>query len=804
MPLTSFVGREAELAEVSHLLSSTRLVTLVGAGGIGKTRLAVEVASGIAAGQGTEVALVDLAPLRDATLVPQAVASAVGIHLAGGSPLDNLIAGLRPRHLLMILDNCEHVVGACAELVASMLRRCPELRIVASSREVLGVDGEVIVRVAPLQLPGDGLEETPEAVARSEAAQLFIERARLAQPRFALDEQTAAHVARICRRLDGIPLAIELAAARVRVFGPGEIAARLDDRFRLLVGGSRTAPARHQTLRAAVDWSYELLSDHERHLFERLAVFAGGCTLEATEAVCCDDGLDRSDVLDLLTHLVDRSLVVVEPPDRLAQTRFHLLETLRAYGLERLTERSQAEQLQKRHAAWMLEQAEQAKRAFRGPEQGRWLVWAAREHDNLRAALGWAIARERTVLAQRLAAALWWSWVVHQQWGEGLDWVQRVLALPDDGRPGHERVELLQAAATLSIQRGEVTSSRVVRWLEESLAMAQLIGDDELVLAARGWLGMVWEFGGRVEHAPEVSLAELLAEARRIGHRFGEVRGLVALARRALRDGDLGAATALQEEAIDVARVAGDTWSLASALNDLGDMERTAGRHARAGERYAESLALFAELGLDEQPSLVHNLGYVALAAGDAPLARARFTGALRQFRRFGGQAGMAECLVGLGAVAAAEGRPAEAARLFGAGEAALQVLGTQLWPSNRPDYERWSTRARGSLAAPAFGRASTEGRRWPLELAVTFALEGRRVDGAARRHSLAAQRLTPRELEVARLASQGFTNRQIAEALVISERTAVNHLQHGLEKLHLRSRTQLAARAAELGIQPA
>ena len=800
--LTSFIGREAELAEVSRLLGVTRLVTLVGAGGIGKSRLALEVAGRVEASEAAEIALVELAPLRDAALVPQAVASRLGIRLAGGPALDDLAGALRPRRLLVLLDNCEHLVGACAELAAGLLRRCPELRILATSREVLGVAGEVIVRVAPLEVPGDDAEVALEDVARSEAARLFVERASLARPSFALDVHNSAHVARICRRLDGIPLAIELAAARVRVLGPAEIAARLEDRFRLLVGGSRATPARHQTLRAAVEWSYDLLGEGERRLFERLAVFAGGCTLAAAEAVCSDQGIDASEVLDLLSRLVDRSLVLAEPPDGLGETRYHMLETLRVYGLERLAERGEAEPVRGRLAAWLVERAEQADRSFRGPQQGRWLRWAEREHDNLRAALAWAIERDQAELPQRLAGALWWSWAVHQRWGEGLDWVQQVLALPDAGQPRRARAVLLLGATTLVILRGEVTSNRVHRWLKECLAIGQVLGDDELVLAAHGWMGLVRAFGGQVEGVPEVSLEDLLADARRIGHRFGEVRSLMALAQRALRGGDLTAATALQEQAIEVARTAGDVWSLATALNELGDLERARGGHPRAGALYEESVALFAELGLDDQPSLTHNLGYVALAAGDSSGAWARFTGALSQFRRLGGQAGLAECLIGLGAVAAAEGRAAEAARLFGAGEAALAALGTQLWPSNRPDYERWYARARSSLAAPAFARARAEGRRWPLERAVGWALERRAADAATHRRSPAAG-LTPREREVAQLAARGLSNRQIAEALVITERTAANHLQHSLEKLDLHSRTQLAARAAEFGLAP-
>lgn len=814
--LSSFLGRDAEIAELQRLLGTTRLLTLTGSGGVGKTRLALNTAAGLLGVAADAVWLVDLAPLSDPLLVPQAVAQAAGVREEPGRPLlATLATALGVGRVLLVLDNCEHLVGACAHLAEELLRACPDLRVLATSREPLGVPGEVAWLVPSLDLPAAGADVSREELGRSPAVQLFVERARAARPGFALTGENGPAVAEICRRLDGIPLAIELAAARVRILAPDEIAARLGDRFRLLAGGSRTAPPRQQTLRAAVDWSYDLLTEPARRLFERLAVFAGGFTLDAAEAVCAGGEIETDGILDLLSRLVDRSLVLAEPQDGpgdgIEATRYRLLETLRAYGADRLAERGEADRVRARHTAWLAEMAEQADRAFRGPEQARWLRWAEREHDNARAALAWALEREEAELAVRLTASLAWSWLVHLRWSEGLDWAQRVLALPR-AAPTRELGLLLAHAVELAVFRGDLASNRpsgdlraVGRWIEECLAIGEALHDDELVLSAYGMSLMVREFGLELEELPQVSVEEAQALARRVGNTWGECRGLEKLARQALRAGDLDSASARLSEAAELARRTGDTYSLALALNELGDVERARGAHPRAGALYEESRRLFADLGLGAQPYLVHNLGYVALAAGDCVGATAHFMQALTQYRRLGEGRGVGECLIGFGAVAAAEGRAADAARLFGAGDAALEELGTQLWPSNRPDFERWLARARRGLAGRDFDRAWADGRLLSLEQAIVLALESGTARAAtARPIEDDAPGLTPREREVARLAAQGLTNRQIAEALVITEKTAANHLQRVLDKLDLHSRAQLAARAAEFGLAPA
>ncbi len=809
--ISSFLGRRAEAAEVRRLLTTTRLLTLTGTGGVGKTRLALHVVADLLGDVADSAWWVELAPLADPTLVPQAVAEATGVREEPGQPLlVTLARALGFGAVLLVLDNCEHLVDACARLVEHLLRVCPDLRILTTSREPLGVSGEVAWRVPSLALPAGGDDLSADDLARYEALQLFVERAQAAHPGFVPTEQNAPAVLELCQRLDGIPLAIELAAARVRALTPEEIATRLGDRFRLLSGGGRTAPPRHQALRAVVDWSYNLLTEAERRLFERLSVFAGGFTLEAAETVCTGGAIEATAILDLLSRLVDRSVVLVEHQGETGTTRYRLLETLRDYGRERLAAHGEADQVRERHATWMVELAQQAQRGFRGPEQSRWLRWAEREHDNVRAALAWALEREEVELAVRLAAALSWSWLLHQRWSEGLDWAGRVLALSRP-EPTRERALLLRGAVELTAFRGDLTSNRpsgnlgaVRRWVEEYLEIGETLGDDELVLGGHGMMGLLREFGISLEGKPELSPEEMQGLARRIGHTWGECRGLEAQARDALRTADLEAAGAHLSEAVRLARGVGDTWSLAMALNELGDVERVRGAYPRSGALYEESLALFAQLGLGPQPNLVHNLGYVALAGGDYAGASARFAEALTQFRRLGESRGAAECLMGFGAVAAAEGRAADAARLFGAGEAALEALGTGFWPANRADCERWESRARRSLGPSAFERARTEGQLLSLEHITTLVLE-RGAARAAMPHPAQHKPpgLTPREREVAQMAARGLTNRQIADALVITEKTAANHLQHVLDKLDLHTRTQLAARAVEFGFSP-
>ncbi len=425
--LSSFIGRERAIAELKGLLSTTRLLTLTGAGGSGKTRLALQMATNLLADFEHGVWWVELAALTDPTLVPQQVASSLGISEQPGRQLmDTLSDALQPKKLLLVLDNCEHLIAACAQLVETLLRSCADLRILTTSREAFTIPGETIWPVPSLGVP-DAYHLPPrEGLVKYEAVHLFIERAVSVLPTFRLTQENASALAQVCRRLDGLPLAIELAAARVKVLSVEQIAARLDDSYRLLAGGSRTALPRQQTLQATIDWSHHLLSEKERILFRRLSVFMGGFTLEAAEAVCAGNGIEQDEVLDLLSHLIDKSLVAVA--QRSGEARYRLLETIRQYGQDKLQEFGEAANLRRNHCDWYVGLSERAESEILGARQGSWFDRLEVEHDNLRAALGWSLEQKEAETAARMGAAIWRFWLLRGYMSEGRRWLERALA----------------------------------------------------------------------------------------------------------------------------------------------------------------------------------------------------------------------------------------------------------------------------------------------------------------------------------------------------------------------------------------
>jgi predicted ATPase/DNA-binding CsgD family transcriptional regulator len=795
--LSTFIGRDLECASMARLLWTTPLLTLVGPGGVGKTRLALHVAGALAEDFADGVWLIELGRVFDPVGVPHAVTQAVGAReQPGRPPIETLSDALSSSSALLVLDNCEHLIDACARLADDLLRSCVQLRILATSREPLGVAGEVLWRVPPLALP------EPASTDPSDAVQLFVERAGATAPGFELTDDNRGAVVEICRRLDGLPLAIELAAARTRVLSPPEIANRLGERFDLLVGGSRTAPPRQQTLEATVNWSYDLLSVAEQRLFEHLAVFADGFTLAAVEAIEPSEG--RTDVLDRLSQLVDRSLVTIEPSG-LDSTRYRLLETMRAYAWERLVASGDAEQVQHRLANWIVLMAGQAASAFHGPEQVRWLRWAEGEHANITSALEWLIDRQEAVAAMGVVAGLWWSWFQHGRWHEGTRWFERCLALPGASARTAARARVLAAAGAVAlVGGGDVPRGR--HWLEEGLSIGLEVGDPVAIINARSLLNEVFasRAGPDIEQVEQRAL-ELLDYARRVGNTWQENRVLVRLAGIALEHGDVESGRARLEQALNVARAADDGWSLAMTLVALGDLERSQDEHPRAGALYEESLAAFGAIGLAEHPRdrpyLLHNLGYVALAGGHLDRAANLFADALEGNLQAADRRGIAECLIGIGATAAAMGDAPRGVQLFAAGETRLAAANLELWPSNRRDYERWRRVATEILGGDAFERAWSTGALMSIEDALALARIGLPVTAKANRASLSS--LTPRETDVARLVVSGLTNRQIGEALVITEKTAANHVQRILDKLGAHSRTQLAARSASLGLEP-
>ena len=473
---TSFIGRDKELAELKRLLAKARLLTFTGSGGCGKTRLSLQVAADSLERFPDGVWLVELAPLADPGLVAQTIATALGLKETPGKPIvQTLTEHLEDKRLLLLLDNCEHLLDGCAKLVDTLLGKLPQVRILASSREALGIGGEQSYRVPSLSLPDLKQAHTPTSVAPFEAVQLFSERAILSRPDFQITPQNAAALVSICHRLDGIPLAIELAAARVRSLSVEEINRKLDQRFRLLTGGSRTALPRQQTLRSLIDWSYDLLNASEKLLLQRVSVFAGGWTMEAAECVCIGAGVENAEVLDLMTSLADKSLVLAEEGD--GQMRYRLLETVRQYAREKLIESGNGEALRERHRDYFLALAKQAQPKMMGIEHATWLRRLEDEHENLRAALDWSQMEERSDAGLQLCAALHRFWWARGYLSEGREWCIRALGKAGAEAQTQERADALNVAGVLAYHQGDYPAARASD--EESLADSAAIGRSE-------------------------------------------------------------------------------------------------------------------------------------------------------------------------------------------------------------------------------------------------------------------------------------------------------------------------------------
>lgn len=606
LELTSFVGREREMEEVKRLLKSNRLLTLTGPGSCGKTRLALRAAEDLTEGFEDGAWWVGLSSLADPELIPQAVALALGVReLAGRDMIETLSRHLEARTILLVLDNCEHLVETSAELAGRLLGACPELRVLATSRETLGVGGEAVFGVPPLSMPDRGSLPSAEELVRYEAARLFVERAGSAGSGFVLDECNAPAVARLCQGLDGLPLAIELAASRARVLSAQQIAERLDDRFGLLITGPRTAQSRHRTLRATVDWSHDLLPEKEKILFKRASVFAGGFSLPAAEAVCSGEGVEGHEVLDLLGGVVDRSLVVAQ--ERGGEVRYRLLETIRQYASEKLEASEEAEAVRERHAKFFLRFAGEAEPHLNGGDRGARLGRVRAEHDNLRAALSWSLRKSEDT-GLRMAGDLFWFWFHSGYWSEGRRWLEGALA----GAPARTapRAKALYGAGFLAWTQGDHAAAR--SQLEESVGLWRELGDGQGLAHALHILGM--ELLGQGEHAAALSLAEESVRIFREGEDdFGLAISLASLGVVALNGGDHATARAILEESVAICQRIGDRWAISLALRNLGISAFREGDLRRAEALLKESLVVLRELG--EKWFITRSLEHLAVVA---------------------------------------------------------------------------------------------------------------------------------------------------------------------------------------------
>ena len=797
--ITSFIGREREIQDIRALLDSTPLVTLTGAAGVGKTRLALEVVSRLAHPAPTDIRFVDLAPITDPSLVASAVLTSVGATELPGQPAaTSLLHALANRHALILLDNCEHLVEPCAHLVDALIQRCPSARVLATSREPLAVAGEVVWRVPSLAVPDPENRQSLERFERYETVRLFLDRARAADPHFSLDATSGPAVALICHRLDGIPLAIELAAARVRVLSAPQIASRLDDRFRLLTTSSRTALPRHQTLRALLDWSHDLLTEPEQTLFRRLAVFPASFVLDAAEAVCSDEHtISPPDVLDLLTGLVDKSLVVLE--DRGEERRYRLLESLRQYAEEKLRDAGEDTTLRDRHLDWCIALAAAPHQFQPVQDSARFDIARARfeaEVESVRAALAWgATAPHRA--ARALAIISRYSFMSIRPRSEAIARAEALLATA----PERTRT---RAGALLFLdhhKRQNHDFAGAVRAAQEAAAIAQEIGDEALARQAASRVALAKANLGDVKTAA-AELERLLDQARqrdsdRRVEQLARDLGVVSLAA-----GDLPRARAALTESREVGqrhaspfatrsrmlltvadRLAGDLRAARTALEALRE-ER--------GERRGQServwigevpldLAL-ANLARDEGHFLeAHQL---LLHLADALIGPAEL-----------GQLSYPLCMLGMLYVAA--GDPERGATIIAACAPETGPIGTVHVPEVRVEAPLFLARARAALGAARFDAAWTRGRALSLVQALDLARATPTEHAAPSPPTTAARTatsLSPREVQVAALVARGLTNREIAAQLVVTEHTAMRHVEHILNKLGLRSRTEIAA----------
>jgi non-specific serine/threonine protein kinase len=824
--LSSFVGRKREIAEVKGLLSEYRLLTLTGAGGGGKTRLALQVAGEMQAEFPDGVWLVEFAPLADGDLAPQALAAVLGVREESGEPLSQTVARhLGGREGLLLFDNCEHIVAACARLAATLLATCPGVRLLATSREPLGVTGEGVWVVPPLSLPPpqpwrgpDAAVESLIAYRTSEAIQLFVARARAAAPSFELTPDNAPWVAEVCRRLDGIPLALELAAARLRALSARQIAEHLDDRFQLLTSRLRTVPQRHQTLEAALEWSHELLSIKEQTLFRRLSVFAGGWSLAAAEAVCADHDLAPSEMLDLLSNLVDKSLVVVEsrPGDR----RYHFLETIRQYAQRRL-DAGESEASRNRHLAYYLQWVEAAAPNLFVSIQPEWLAEFDAEHDNLRAALDWSLSApgaEESGL--RLAAACWKYWRLRGFYSEGRERLLASLGRESTQGRTAARAWALLRMSNLAYIQGDFPA--VGSPAEEALAIFR-----ELGLGISEGAGLALDVLG--ELATEMGdfttadrlFEEALAIFQEIKDEFGTADMLMQLGWSAMRAGDYNRAEGYLNESLPVFHKLDDRHMLGFNLSGLGELAVRQGRLTRANEYLEESLAVRREI--NEQWGIaasLGSLGWVAMLQGDFGRMRDHLAESMAIRVALDNQSGLAWCLEkmaeGIARQAASLPRArrgpvlARAVCLLGAAETLRRPIGSVIDPADQADYERGRQTLRAALGDAAFDAAWAEGSglspRQAIDVSVAHLPLPDEAAALARPRDLKLDYggLTERERETAGLIAQGLSNREIAAAMTVGVKTVETYVSRILGKLGFSSRVQIATWAIEKGLSQA
>jgi non-specific serine/threonine protein kinase len=746
--LTSFVGRRAELSDVRQALETGRLVTLIGAGGVGKTRLAQRAASAARRAFRDGAWLVDVSPLRDEALLAPTIAAALGLQSRTTRWAPAVLSEqLANRALLLVLDNCEHMSDACAVVVEALLTRCPEVRVLATSRQPLDIPGEYLLAVHPLEAPGYGDRcVAPVELRRFDAVTLFVERARALEPRFELTQENAEAVAELCYRLDGLPLAVELAAARVRHLSPQQMLDRLEPGYDLLSSRSSVTPPRQRSLRSLVEWSHDLCDASERLLWARLSVFAGGFGAEAAEAVCAGGELPREAVLPALASLVDKSVVVSAPGE--PEVRFHMLEVIRAFGSERLVAAGEEADIRRAHRDhfWHAVAADYPR--WFGPNQLRQLRWCRVERDNLRSAIDFSLQAGEAAAAAVLATALAGEAIISGLHAEGLHWIDRVRIEPLV--PALERARLLWVGASCALQQGDLEAAGPL--LDEAFGLASELGDHHETAMAVAYRGTVLLMQGRVDDALDV-FQRALSSDELDDDPLPRALVTVGMAAAVGQRGDVDRAVTWCREAIAISEACSDEWHKAQALCQLADLLRQRGQEREATEAARRSLQLN---------------------------------------RLFSHAVGTAQCFDTLAGIAVLGGDAARAARLLGAADALRQGTDVRLpglLVEHRADVIAWGRR---EIGRGAFDEARAAGQRSTVEDNVAFAMGEPGTDAAP--VSPAGSSLTRREREIAAMVATGASNKEIATSLVISPRTAEGHVVHILNKLGFTSRVQIAA----------
>ncbi|MBI5714097.1 MAG: tetratricopeptide repeat protein [Chloroflexi bacterium] len=800
-PLTSFIGREKEIRTLKELLATTRLLTLSGAGGCGKTRLAIEIASRCARGDDSPNRLykngvwwVDLSTLSEPSLVPQSVANVFDLQETPDTPLLKLLANfLREKELLLVLDNCEHLIDASARLAETLLNALPKLQILATSREALNVTGETVWHVPSLAVPNAEHLPPLNQLTQYDAIKLFVQCAAAIAPNWKLDGNARA-VTQICARLDGVPLAIELAAARLKTLSAEQIAERLNDRFHLLTSGSRTALPRQQTLRAAIDWSFDLLSEPERVLLSRLSVFAGGWTFDAAECVWADSvpaskgRMKGDDILDLLSHLIDKSLILAEEHDSV--TRYRMLETIRQYANEKLLESGESERVRDRHLEYFLKLVEETELKLRGATHLTWLNHLETEHDNLRAALDWSQESERGAeWGLQLAATLSRFWDLRGYLREGRERISSALAHSQHLGRTVARGKAFCGGAELAYRQSDYLVARPLA--NEALAIYRELSDKQGIADTLSVLGYIGEEEGDYD-TPAGLYKETLALNRELENEHGIATALQNLGWVALRLGQNALANSQFEEALAINRRLEDKRKTTFTLSGLAEVAARQGKLEVASRLIEECLALRREIG--HKWGIGGSLGmwaWIAMHQRDWDTALIRLRESIGVRKEIGDKGGIAWCLERLAEVAMENNALARAVQIFGAASALRGSMGSVIDPVDQPEHDLRIATLHKKLNEENYSAVWNAGRTMTMEQAIEYALaEQVEVQPSASAQPHDPNALTPREIEVLRLAQAGLSDAKIAEKLVISRRTVNTHLSSIYSKLGVNSRS--------------